>query len=116
MVRLDCSGARFGSQLDEKHQFPWVAEIPGFLRWDQDTLIVRSLLSEASLRDFLSLFSRYEIPMKQLTQFKKSKTVHGFGRRIYTGTPKYLVQSNLMPKLSGRLRRPLSFGVSHREL
>jgi hypothetical protein len=73
MVRLNCSGVWFGSQLDEKHLFHWAAEIPGFLRWDQDTLVVRSRLSEASLRDLLSLFSRYEISMKQLAQFENPK-------------------------------------------
>ena len=70
MVRLDCSGVWFGSQLDEKHFFHWAVEIPGVLRWEQDILVVRSRLSQASLRDLLALFSRYEIPMKQLAQFE----------------------------------------------
>jgi len=69
MVRLDCSGIWFGSQLDEKHLFEWGMEIPGVLRWEQDTLVVRSRLSEASLRDVLALFSRYGISMAQLAQF-----------------------------------------------
>jgi hypothetical protein len=69
MVHLDCSGVWFGSQLDEKHLFEWAVEIPGVLRWEQDMLVVKSRLSEASLRDLLALFSRYEIPMKQLAQF-----------------------------------------------
>lgn len=74
MVRLDCSGVWwFGSQLDEDHLFHWAAEIPGFMRWEQDTLVVRSRLSEASLRDLLALFSRYEIPMRQLAQFETPK-------------------------------------------
>jgi len=78
MVRLDCSGVWFGSYLDEKHLFEWAAEIPGFLRWEQDTLVVRSRLSEASLRDILSLFSRYEIPMAQLAQFRTPKNEEWF--------------------------------------
>ncbi|KQO19038.1 hypothetical protein [Acidovorax sp. Leaf78] len=78
MVHLDCSGIWFGSQLDEKHLFQWAAEIPGFLRWEQDTLVIRSRLSEASLRDLLSLFSRYEISMGQLAQFQTSKNEHWF--------------------------------------
>ena len=69
MIYLDCSGVRFGSQLDEKHLFEWAVEIPGVLRWEQDTLVVKSRISEASLRDLLALFSRYKIPMKQLGQF-----------------------------------------------
>jgi len=78
MVRLDCSGVRFGSQLDEKHLFEWAAEISGFLRWEQDTLVMRSHLSEASLRDILALFSRYGIPMAQLAQFSSSKNESWF--------------------------------------
>lgn len=78
MVHLDCSGVWFGSQLDEKHLFQWASEIPGFLRWEQGTLVIRSRLSEASLRDLLSLFSRYEIPMAQLAQFRTSKNEHWF--------------------------------------
>lgn len=78
MVRLDCSGIRFGSQLDEKHLFEWAAEISGFLRWEQDTLIVRSRLSEESLRDLLALFSRYKIPMAQLAQFMNTKNESWF--------------------------------------
>jgi hypothetical protein len=72
MVRLDCSGIRFGSQLDEKHLFHWAVEIPGVLRWERDTLVVKSRLSQASLRDLLALFSRYGIPMEQLAQFENS--------------------------------------------
>ena len=78
MIRLDCSGVRFGSQLDEKHLFEWAAEIPGFLRWDQDTLVVRSRISEASLRDLVALFGRYGIPMKQLSQFENPKNTGWF--------------------------------------
>jgi hypothetical protein len=74
MVYLDCSGVRFGSQLDEKHLFEWAMEIPGVLRWEQDRLVVKSLsLSQASLRDLLALFSRYQIPMKQLAQFRNTR-------------------------------------------
>ena len=78
MIRLDCSGVWFGSQLDEKHLFEWATEISGFLRWEQDTLVMRSRISEASLRDLLSLFSRYEIPMAQLAQFRTPKNEHWF--------------------------------------
>jgi hypothetical protein len=78
MVRLDCSGIRFGSQLDEKHLFEWASEIPGFLRWEQDTLVMRSRLSEASLRDLLALFHRYGIRMDQLAPFLNPKNEHWF--------------------------------------
>ena len=79
MVHLDCSHVRFGSQLDEKHLFEWAMEIVGFVRWQQQTLVVRSHLSEASLRDLLALFSRYEIPMGQLAQFLNSRNKRWFG-------------------------------------
>lgn len=73
MINLDCSGTEFGSQLDEKHLFEWAVEIPGVLRWEQDTLVVRASLSQASLRDVIALFSRYQIPMAQLAQFRTKK-------------------------------------------
>jgi len=73
MVRLDCSGITFGSQLDEKHLFEWALEISCVVRWEQDTLIVRSArISESALRDLLALFSRYNIPMAQLAQFQSN--------------------------------------------
>ncbi|WP_073217345.1 hypothetical protein [Massilia sp. CF038] len=78
MIYLDCSGVRFGSQLDEKHLFEWAMEIPGILRWEQDTLVVRTILSQASLRDLVALFSRYQIPMAQLAQFRTTKNEDWF--------------------------------------
>ncbi|MGJ7541901.1 hypothetical protein [Variovorax sp. LT1R16] len=74
MVYLDCSGIMFGSQLDEKHLFEWAVEIPGVLRWEQDTIVVRSKrLSQGSLRDLIALFHRYGIPMSQLAQFQNDE-------------------------------------------
>jgi hypothetical protein len=71
MVNLNCSGIRFGSQLDEKHLFSWGREIAGVIGWDQDNLVVRSRrISAASLRDLIALFRRYGIPMAQLAQFR----------------------------------------------
>lgn len=78
MIRLDCSGVRFGSPRDEKHLFHWAMEIPGALRWEQDTLVVRSRLSEASLRELLALFSRYGISMAQLAQLENEKNSNWF--------------------------------------
>ncbi len=79
MIYLDCSCIRFGSQLDEKHLFEWAREIPSVLRWEQDRLVVRGArISEADLRDLIALFSRYQIPMKQLAQFKSAKNENWF--------------------------------------
>jgi hypothetical protein len=73
MVYLDCSGITFWSQLDEKHLFEWAREIPCVVRWEYDTLVVRSRrISESDLRDLIALFWRYGVPMKQLGQFKNS--------------------------------------------
>lgn len=73
MVYLDCSGVVFCSLRDEKHLFEWAMEIAGVLRWEQDTLVVRTNLSQASLRDLLAMFSQYGIPMGQLAQFRTLK-------------------------------------------
>lgn len=79
MVRLDCSNIIFGSQLDEKHLFLWASEITGFLRWEQDTLVMRSRrISEAALRDLLALFWRYQIPMEQLARFESERNTSWF--------------------------------------
>ena len=47
-------------------------EIPGVLRWDGDTLVVRSRISKTSLYDLLALFSRYGINMRQMAQFENA--------------------------------------------
>jgi hypothetical protein len=78
VIRLDCSGIRFGSYLDEKYLFEWAMQIPGVLRWEQDTLVVRNRVTEASLRDLLALFRRYNIPMAQLAQFESSANTSWF--------------------------------------
>ena len=79
MVRLNCSGIRFGSQLDEKHLFEWASEISCFLRWDQDTLVIKSKnISREALYDLIALFWRYQIPMKQLAQFENTRNSKWF--------------------------------------
>lgn len=73
MIYLNCSGVHFDSQLDEKHLFEWAIEIPGVLRCEPETLMVRTNVSQVSLRDLLALFRRYQIPMAQLAQFRRTK-------------------------------------------
>lgn len=83
MVYLDCSGIRFGSQLDEKHLFEWACEIPCVVRWERDTLVVKSRrISQSDLRDLIALFWRYEIPMAQLAQFKNPANESWFSAPI----------------------------------
>jgi hypothetical protein len=111
MVYLDCSGIRFGSQLDEKHLFEWGREISGVVRWEQDTLVVRSRrISEEALRDLLSLFSRYNIPMKQLAQFRNPENEEWFtAQHIYWHKKVFGMQFNPMLSAdtpSGRLVAP----------
>ena len=79
MIRLNCSGIRFGSQLDEKHLFEWASEISCFLRWEQDTLVIKSRnISRKALYDLIALFWRYQIPMKQLAQFENQRNSKWF--------------------------------------
>ena len=73
MIYLNCSGVRFGSQLDEKHLFVWAREISCVVGWEQDTLVVRSRrVSETDLRELIALFWRYNIPIEQLAHFCNS--------------------------------------------
>jgi hypothetical protein len=51
--------------------FRWGVEIACVAGWEQDTLLVKSKRpSREALRDLIALFSRYQIPMRQLAQFK----------------------------------------------
>lgn len=81
MIYLDCSGVHFGSPLDEKYLFNWASEMSCFVRWEEDTLVVKSRrISEESLRELIALFWRYDIPMAQLAQFKNRKNETWFAR------------------------------------
>ncbi len=103
MVYLDCSGVRFGSQLDEKHLFYWAAEITCFVRWEQDILVVKSSrISEEALRDLLALFWRYNIPMKQLAQFRNTANEDWFAAPImYWHKMVFASQLSLAPNADG---------------
>jgi hypothetical protein len=103
MVRLNCSGITFGSQLDEKHLFSWASEISCVVRWEQDTLVVRSLrISEANLRELLAIFWRYEIPMAQLAQFQSNKNMAWFAApKAYWHKKVFGQQSNNSFKADG---------------
>ncbi|WP_458232248.1 hypothetical protein [Roseateles sp. P5_E8] len=106
MVYLDCSGVRFGSQLDEKHLFHWAREIRSVINWEQDTLLIRSKrISEESLRDLLALFWRYNIPLAQLAQFKNAQNEEWFtSPKMYWHKRVFGPKSNhsLQPTASGR--------------
>ena len=99
MVRVDCSGTWYGSQLDEQHVFEWALQIPGVVRWEADSLIVRSNLSEASLRDLVALLWRYQVPMSQLRVFLNARNRSWFGdpkmywhRQVFSRQPNKRLQ------------------------
>ena len=59
--------------------YKWAREIRGFVKWDKDTLVIRSVrISESSLRELISLFRRYKIPMQQLAQFENANNSEWF--------------------------------------
>ena len=107
MVRLNCSGVMFGSQLDEKHLFSWALEIPCVLRWEQDQLVVRSRrVSKADLRDLIALLWRYNVPMQQLVQFRNSTNEVWFtAPGTYWHQQVFGQQPNLSFKADGRDRQ-----------
>ncbi len=74
MIRLTCSGISFYSQKDEDSFFLWGQRIPSFLRWEQDTMVIKgAALSDRQLKEIIALFYRYQVPMKQLRPFETSK-------------------------------------------
>jgi hypothetical protein len=111
MIYLNCSGVRFGSQLDEKHLFEWAREISCVIGWEQDTLVIQSRrVSEAALRDLLALFWRYNIPMEQLAQFRNSNNEAWFASpKMYWHKKVFGTQSNpALKRDAEKARRPLA--------
>jgi hypothetical protein len=108
MTRIDCSGVLFGSDLDERHLFTWGAQIPGFVRWDGDTMVVRRNLSEAALRELIALLARYAIPMQQLRAFANSKNRSWFADpRAYWHKPVFARRAKPRLERTGALRARL---------
>ena len=113
MIHLDCSGIRFGSQLDEHHLFTWAREISAVVGWEQDALVIRSRrLSEEALRDLLALFWRYEIPMGQLAQFRNIKNEHWFAapkmywhKRVFGREASQSLKASALDKRRGEVQR-----------
>ena len=101
MIFLDCANVHFGYQLDEKHLYGWASEIDCFVRWQQDTLVVRSRrISEMALRDLIALFWRYRIPIQQLSQFQNSVNESWF-----TSPTNYWHKKVFSRQRSGLIRR-----------
>lgn len=82
MIKLDCSGVTFYSQLDECNLFEWGSKIEAFIGWERDLLVLNDkLIDEHSLRDIIALFWRYQIPMKQLARFETTENSSWFRAR-----------------------------------
>ena len=54
--------------------FQWGKSLPSFLRWDQDTLVIKgNILSDRLLKEVIALFHRYKVPMSQLRAYETAK-------------------------------------------
>lgn len=76
-VTLIANRVEYGSYNDEAAFFEWLDKIRGVLSYDGEGdalyIHVNSRLNEATLRDFLALFDRYGVDMKQLAVFDSDK-------------------------------------------
>jgi hypothetical protein len=78
MIELECKKVVFYSQQDEEVFFSWAQSIPSVQaitgRGSSIFLSIRSgAIPDRSLREFVALFHRYRIAMKQLAQFKSAR-------------------------------------------
>lgn len=79
MIKLDCSGVMFYSQLDECNLFEWGSKIKGFIGWEHDVLVLNDeLIDEYCLRDIIAMFWRYQIPVKQLAKLETAENSSWF--------------------------------------
>ena len=82
MIELSCRRVVFLSAGDEAAFFAWVGGIEGVrgIVGDGDTIRVQvpHLLSDASLRELLAVFCRYDIDMTQLAQFASASNAAWF--------------------------------------
>jgi hypothetical protein len=74
MTKLVCKRVKFFSEQDELRFFAWIESISGVQRWegvsDEIHIFVRSRLSDRSKHELWGLFRRYQIPVRQLTEFE----------------------------------------------
>jgi len=86
MPTLSFIGPTYMSQRDEAAFFYWLKRIPGVFgvtgRVRTLTVRVRGRgLADETLREFLALFRRYRIPMRQLAKFESSANRQWFRKR-----------------------------------
>ena len=106
MVELECKAVEFYSPQDEAAFFAWARSLPEVEgasgRGHCIIITVRSKrVSNASLRELISLFRRYRVSMRQLAQFRNasneawltSPEAHWF-KRVFGGGA------------NGQMRRP----------
>ncbi len=86
MPILSFTGPSYLSEHDEAAFFYWLKRIPGVIgvRGSHETLTVRVRgrgLPDATLREFLALFRRYRIDIKQLARFESTTNRQWFRAR-----------------------------------
>lgn len=73
MKTLIARGVTYYSELDEKSFFGWLDSIPGVVRYEGRgidlSIYTSDELSDASIREMISLFNRYDVDMVQLGQY-----------------------------------------------
>lgn len=90
MVRLSCDNVKFLSDGDEKVFFYWlksincINKIKGIGREIQ-LYIQSNEISDQELRELIATFTRYNIDLRQLAQFKSSTNTSWF----YDNTQSY---------------------------
>jgi len=88
-VELQASEVSFFSDNDESSFFEWLKKIPcvEHIEGKQATLYITvnmTLVDEECLREFLALFRRFAVPMRQLCVFDRDEFASWFrDRRAY---------------------------------
>lgn len=74
MIKLLAKSVRFRSELDERMFFSWVGEVSAIAnKYGDETDIILEIrsqkISDDDLRELVGLFDRYDVDMRQLSQF-----------------------------------------------
>ena len=83
MIKLICDSVSFYTQSDEANFFNWlnsiecVQEVKG-VGTEILLFISESEIQDEDLNDLIAIFTRYNINLKQLAQFKTNKNKHWF--------------------------------------
>lgn len=74
MIKLLAKAVKFRSELDEKMFFSWLYEVSAIAnKYGEGTDIILEIksqkISDDDLRELVGLFDRYDVDMRQLSQF-----------------------------------------------